>query len=163
MDVANTEFRPRMCTEPVLYLFGLVGVGIWMQVSSSTSSEHAERGALLLDISGVIVDKPSSTSRLSVIGRQLFGASSDRLQENSLFDIVNTIRQAKDDRNITGIVMDLKTLPGPISRPCSISAKHCENSATVENRSLPWAITSARTVLPRKLCQQNLALPAGFG
>ncbi|EPB2247798.1 signal peptide peptidase SppA [Citrobacter sp. FDAARGOS_156] len=90
----------------------LVGVGIWMQVSSSSTSEHAERGALLLDISGVIVDKPSSTSRLSVIGRQLFGASSDRLQENSLFDIVNTIRQAKDDRNITGIVMDLKNFAG---------------------------------------------------
>ena len=90
----------------------LVGVGIWMQVSSSNNSEHAERGALLLDISGVIVDKPSSTSRLSAIGRQLFGASSDRLQENSLFDIVNTIRQAKDDRNITGIVMDLKNFAG---------------------------------------------------
>ncbi|WP_239042453.1 signal peptide peptidase SppA [Citrobacter freundii] len=90
----------------------LVGVGIWMQVSSINTSEHAERGALLLDISGVIVDKPSSTSRLSVIGRQLFGASSDRLQENSLFDIVNTIRQAKDDRNITGIVMDLKNFAG---------------------------------------------------
>lgn len=92
-------------------LLVLVGVGIWMQVSSNTS-EHAERGALLLDISGVIVDKPSSTSRLSVIGRQLFGASSDRLQENSLFDIANTIRQAKDDRNITGIVMDLKNFAG---------------------------------------------------
>ncbi|PSM61615.1 signal peptide peptidase SppA [Citrobacter freundii] len=90
----------------------LVGVGIWMQVSSSNNSEHAERGALLLDISGVIVDKPSSTSHLSAIGRQLFGASSDRLQENSLFDIVNTIRQAKDDRNITGIVMDLKNFAG---------------------------------------------------
>ncbi|MDE9618445.1 signal peptide peptidase SppA [Citrobacter portucalensis] len=93
-------------------LLVLVGVGIWMQVSSSNTSEHAEQGALLLDISGVIVDKPSSTSRLSVIGRQLFGASSDRLQENSLFDIVNTIRQAKDDRNITGIVMDLKNFAG---------------------------------------------------
>ncbi|MDQ9156688.1 signal peptide peptidase SppA [Citrobacter portucalensis] len=93
-------------------LLVLVGVGIWMQVSSSNTSEHTERGALLLDISGVIVDKPSSTSRLSVIGRQLFGASSDRLQENSLFDIVNTIRQAKDDRNITGIVMDLKNFAG---------------------------------------------------
>ncbi|QMI04973.1 signal peptide peptidase SppA [Citrobacter sp. RHB25-C09] len=101
--------------EMVLNLFFifliLVGVGIWMQVSSSTS-EQAGRGALLLDISGVIVDKPSSTHRLGAIGRQLFGASSDRLQENSLFDIVNTIRQAKDDRNITGIVMDLKNFAG---------------------------------------------------
>ncbi|EJG5824638.1 signal peptide peptidase SppA, partial [Escherichia coli] len=46
------------------------------------------------------------------LSRQLLGASSDRLQENSLFDIVNTIRQAKDDRNITGIVMDLKNFAG---------------------------------------------------
>ncbi|HBC7341812.1 TPA: signal peptide peptidase SppA [Citrobacter koseri] len=90
----------------------LVGVGIWMQLSDGNTSQQTARGALLLDISGVIVDKPSSTNRLGVIGRQLFGASSDRLQENSLFDIVNTIRQAKDDRNITGIVMDLKNFAG---------------------------------------------------
>ncbi|MCU9611140.1 signal peptide peptidase SppA, partial [Escherichia coli] len=70
------------------------------------------RGALLLDISGVIVDKPDSSQRFSKLSRQLLGASSDRLQENSLFDIVNTIRQAKDDRNITGIVMDLKDFAG---------------------------------------------------
>ncbi len=91
-------------------LLVLVGVGIWMQLSSTT--EHSTRGALLLDISGVVVDKPSPSSKLSVIGRQFFGASSDRLQENSLFDIVQTIRQAKDDRNITGIVLDLKNFAG---------------------------------------------------
>ncbi|HBD5346317.1 TPA: signal peptide peptidase SppA, partial [Escherichia coli] len=60
----------------------------------------------------VIVDKPDSSQRFSKLSRQLLGASSDRLQENSLFDIVNTIRQAKDDRNITGIVMDLKNFAG---------------------------------------------------
>ncbi len=60
----------------------------------------------------VIVDKPSTSNRLGVIGRQLFGATSDRLRENSLFDIVDTIRQAKDDRNITGIVLDLKDFAG---------------------------------------------------
>ena len=102
--------------EMVLNLFFiflvLVGVGIWMQVSSNNTSDKVGRGALLLDISGVIVDKPSSTSRLGALSRQLLGASSDRLQENSLFDIVNTIRQAKDDRNITGIVMDLKNFAG---------------------------------------------------
>lgn len=102
--------------EMVLNLFFiflvLVGVGIWMQVSSNNTSDKVGRGALMLDISGVIVDKPSSTSRLGALSRQLLGASSDRLQENSLFDIVNTIRQAKDDRNITGIVMDLKNFAG---------------------------------------------------
>ncbi|ENB4890205.1 signal peptide peptidase SppA [Escherichia albertii] len=102
--------------EMVLNLFFiflvLVGVGIWMQVSNSDTKETAGRGALLLDISGVIVDKPDSSQRFSRLSRQLLGASSDRRQENSLFDIVNIIRQAKDDRNITGIVMDLKNFAG---------------------------------------------------
>ncbi len=91
-------------------LLVLVCVGIWMQLSSTT--ESAGRGALLMDLTGVVVDKPSTSSKLGAIGRQLLGASSDRLQENSLFDIVNTIRQAKDDRNITGIVLDLKNFAG---------------------------------------------------
>ncbi|ECF0902381.1 signal peptide peptidase SppA [Salmonella enterica subsp. enterica serovar Manchester] len=102
--------------EMVLNLFFiflvLVGVGIWMQIGNGRNSEQTARGALLLDISGVIVDKPSTNHRLGALGRQLFGASSDRLQENSLFDIVNAIRQAKDDRNITGIVLDLKNFTG---------------------------------------------------
>ncbi|EBC6676720.1 signal peptide peptidase SppA [Salmonella enterica] len=102
--------------EMVLNLFFiflvLVGVGIWMQIGNGSNSEQTARGALLLDISGVIVDKPSTNHRLGALGRQLFGASSNRLQENSLFDIVNAIRQAKDDRNITGIVLDLKNFTG---------------------------------------------------
>ncbi|HHW8766693.1 TPA: signal peptide peptidase SppA [Salmonella enterica] len=102
--------------EMVLNLFFiflvLVGVGIWMQIGNGSNSEQTARGALLLDISGVIVDKPSTNHRLGALGRQLFGASSDRLQENSLFDIVNAIRQAKNDRNITGIVLDLKNFTG---------------------------------------------------
>ena len=111
-----TGRRLNFVREMVLNLFFiflvLVGVGIWMQVSGGDSKETASRGALLLDISGVIVDKPDSSQRFSKLSRQLLGASSDRLQENSLFDIVNTIRQAKDDRNITGIVMDLKNFAG---------------------------------------------------
>lgn len=102
--------------EMVLNLFFiflvLVGVGIWMQLGSGSNSEQTARGALLLDISGTIVDKPSTNHRLGALGRQLFGASSDRLQENSLFDIVRAIRQAKNDRNITGIVLDLKNFTG---------------------------------------------------
>jgi protease-4 len=92
----------------------LVGVGIWVQFSSLTSDTNrpAERGALLLDITGVVVDKPSVNNKLGMLSRQLFGASTDRLQENSLFDIVDAIRQAKDDANITGIVLDLKNFAG---------------------------------------------------
>lgn len=92
-------------------LLVLVCVGVWMQVKS-TSAESTGRGALLMDITGVVVDKPSTSGKLGTLTRELLGASSDRLQENSLFDIVQTIRQAKDDRNITGIVLDLKNFAG---------------------------------------------------
>ena len=91
-------------------LLVLVGVGICAQINSAPA--EPARGALLMDITGVVVDKPSVSNKLGVIGRQLLGASSDRLQENSLFDVVDTIRQAKDDRNITGIVLDLKDFAG---------------------------------------------------
>ncbi|EAA7242582.1 signal peptide peptidase SppA [Salmonella enterica] len=106
------NFVREMVLNLFFLLLVLVGVGIWMQIGNGSNSEQTARGALLLDISGVIVDKPSTNHRLGALGRQLFGASSDRLQENSLFDIVNAIRQAKDDRNITGIVLDLKNFTG---------------------------------------------------
>lgn len=93
-------------------LLVLVCAGIWMHVSDNSQTQHTTRGALLLDITGVIVDKPSTSNRLGALGRQLLGATSDRLQENSLFDIVDAIRQAKEDRNITGIVLDLKNFTG---------------------------------------------------
>ena len=92
-------------------LLVLVCVGVWMQLKS-TSAESTGRGALLMDITGVVVDKPSTSGKLGTLTRELLGASSDRLQENSLFDIVQTIRQAKDARNITGIVLDLKNFAG---------------------------------------------------
>ncbi|MBK4714216.1 MULTISPECIES: signal peptide peptidase SppA [Tenebrionibacter/Tenebrionicola group] len=92
-------------------LFVLICLGIWMQFHTG-ASQPVREGALLLDISGVVVDKPGVSNKLGVIGRQLFGASSDRLQENSLFDIVDAIRQAQGDRHITGMVLDLSNFAG---------------------------------------------------
>ncbi|MDF2784395.1 MAG: protease 4 [Pantoea eucrina] len=90
----------------------LAGVGIWLQLSSAGNSEPVQQGALKVDLSGMLVDKPSVSNRLSRISRQLLGANSDRLQENSLFDVVDAIRQAKTDSNITGIVLDLRDFAG---------------------------------------------------
>lgn len=90
----------------------LAGVGIWLQLSSTGNSEPVQQGALKVDLSGMLVDKPSVNNRLSRISRQLLGANSDRLQENSLFDVVDAIRQAKTDSNITGIVLDLRDFAG---------------------------------------------------
>ena len=103
----------RECILNLFFIFLLlVGVGIWLQLKSASAPTEVPRGALKVDLSGVVVDKPSMSNKLSKIGRQLLGASSDRLKENSLFDVVAAIRQAKADKKITGIVLDLRHFAG---------------------------------------------------
>ncbi|OIX86489.1 signal peptide peptidase SppA [Serratia fonticola] len=89
----------------------LVGVGIYLSLQGNTSAV-TPHGALLVDLSGVVVDQPSVNNRVRQWGRELLGASSNRLQENSLFDVVDTIRKAKEDKNITGMVLQLNDFAG---------------------------------------------------
>ncbi|VEB92268.1 protease [Klebsiella quasipneumoniae] len=65
------NFIRKLALNAIFLVLVLVCIGIWSQFSSTTS-EHTARGALLLDITGVVVDKPSASSKLGVIGRQLF-------------------------------------------------------------------------------------------
>ncbi|WP_338858261.1 signal peptide peptidase SppA [Serratia marcescens] len=95
-----------------LVLLILVGVGIYLSFQSPSTSTAPARGALLVDLSGVVVDQPSVNNRVRQWGRELLGASSSRLQENSLFDVVDSIRKAKDDKNITGMVLQLNDFAG---------------------------------------------------
>ncbi|MTD25726.1 signal peptide peptidase SppA [Erwinia sorbitola] len=95
-----------------LVLLILVGAGIWFQYNSASTPADVQKGALTVDLSGVVVDKPSVSNTMSKVSRQLLGASSDRLKENSLFDIVDAIRQAKGDAKITGMVLDLRNFAG---------------------------------------------------
>lgn len=100
--------------EFILNLFLIVIIvaclGIYLQLHRT--APDAGKGALLVDLTGVVVEKPSVNSKFSQIGRELLGASSNRLQENSLFDLVDMLRQAKTDNNITGLVLSLKDFAG---------------------------------------------------
>lgn len=93
-----------------LILIILVGVGIYLQFQSKPV--EVTKGALLVDLSGVVVDKPSVNNKFRQLGRELLGSTSNRLQENSLFDVVETIRKAKDDKNINGMVLSLVDFTG---------------------------------------------------
>lgn len=93
-------------------LLVLVAAGVWFQMSSSETSTEVTKGALVLDLSGVVVEKADADNKLSKLGRQLLGANGERLKENSLFDLVASIRQAKDDPRITGMVMELQNFAG---------------------------------------------------
>ncbi|PKB89676.1 signal peptide peptidase SppA, partial [Ewingella americana] len=93
-----------------LILIILAGVGIWYAVQDKPV--ETTKGALLVDLSGSVVDKPSVNNKVRQWGRELLGTSSSRLQENSLFDLVDTIRAAKDDKDVTGIVLQLTDFTG---------------------------------------------------
>lgn len=95
-----------------LILLLLVGAGIWFQFNNTSTPAEVQKGALTVDLSGVVVDKPSVSNTMSKLGRQFLGASSDRLKENSLFDVVDAIRQAKGDAKITGMVLELRNFAG---------------------------------------------------
>src|SRR5471030_1308702 len=73
-----------------LILIILVGVGIYF--SFQDKPVDTTKGALLVDIKGTVVDKPSVNNKVRQWGRELLGTSSNRLQENSLFDLVDTVR-----------------------------------------------------------------------
>lgn len=94
-----------------LFFILLIFIAISLYFQFQNKSEPV-KGALLVDLNGIIVDKPVVNNKLRVWGRELFGSSSTRLQENSLFEIVETLRQAKSDNNITGIVLSLNNLAG---------------------------------------------------
>jgi len=93
-------------------LLVLVAAGIWFQISSSETPTEVNKGALIVDLSGVVVDKADVDNKLSKLGRQLLGANGERLKENSLFEVVDAIRQAKDDPRITGMVLSLQNFAG---------------------------------------------------
>ncbi|AHK21205.1 protease 4 [Yersinia similis] len=104
------NFTRELILNLFLALLILIGVGIYFQFQSKPV--EPVKGALLVNLSGVIVDQPAINNKLRQWGRELLGASSNRLQENSLFDIVETIRLAKDDDNINGLVLSLSDLTG---------------------------------------------------
>lgn len=68
------------------------------------------RGALLVDISGAIVDKVSIVNPIDKLKNKIFSFSYNKVSETSLFSIVQSIRCAINDKNISGIVLKLDNL-----------------------------------------------------
>ncbi|CAK9885152.1 MAG: Protease 4 [Candidatus Erwinia impunctatus] len=88
----------------------LIVASVYLGYTLNNESNVIPKGALIVDISGSIVDKPALNSKISKISRLLLGT--DDMRENSLFDIVDMLRQAKNDNAITGIVLDLRHFTG---------------------------------------------------
>jgi len=93
----------------ILFL-ALLGAIYYAYVSTVEPIETpTSPSALILNLQGPIVEQASYANPMTSINHSLFGASLPK--ENVLFDIVNKIRAAKQDNNITGLILSLSEMP----------------------------------------------------
>ncbi|WP_456296964.1 signal peptide peptidase SppA [Vibrio sp. AK197] len=82
---------------------------LYTSAESPTPAVPTTSSALVLNLSGPIVEQSTYVNPLDSVTGSLFGQEMPK--ENVLFDVVNTIRQAKDDKTITGLVLSLQDMP----------------------------------------------------
>ncbi|EHH1245613.1 signal peptide peptidase SppA [Vibrio parahaemolyticus] len=68
-----------------------------------------KESALVMDLSGPIVEQRRYVNPMDSVAGSLLG--NEMPKENVLFDIVDTIRYAKDDAKVSGLVLALRDLP----------------------------------------------------
>lgn len=104
------NFTRQLILNLIFLFLVLICVGVWL--ASKAPEMVPAHGALVLNITGVVVDMPATSSKFSGLSQQLLGGKKNLSQENSLFEIIQAIRQAKSDSKITGIVLDLQDFAG---------------------------------------------------
>ncbi|URJ27867.1 signal peptide peptidase SppA [Candidatus Blochmanniella camponoti] len=92
-------------------IFIMISVGVYLNLRDSSAS-LSNYSALILDLSGIIVDKPVTYSKFQKFSQHLLNTNRSNAKENSLFDIINILRQAKNDPHITGLILSLKNFYG---------------------------------------------------
>lgn len=92
----------------IFFLF-ILGLLYYAYTDTETSVEpKVTPSALVLDLQGPIVEQPRYTSPVETLNKSLLVGSLPK--ENILFDIVDKIRAAKEDKNITGLVLSLSEM-----------------------------------------------------
>ncbi|HEQ1857139.1 TPA: signal peptide peptidase SppA [Providencia alcalifaciens] len=96
----------------IFFVLLFLVIGGYSLLQSDSKPEKNYFGALVVDLQGIVVDQVSSPDPFGRMSRELLGTSNNLMQENSLFDIVDTIRTAADDDRITGLILRLDNLVG---------------------------------------------------
>lgn len=95
----------------ILFIIFII-ICIEIYLHSHHSPLLTNQNALILDLSGTIIDKPVTYNKFQKFSQNIFNINKSYTQENSLFDIINILRQAKDDPKITGLILSLKNFSG---------------------------------------------------
>ncbi|RKF20430.1 signal peptide peptidase SppA [Alginatibacterium sediminis] len=95
------------------FIFLIIVAGLFIayqQQSSSPSVPEYDTSALLLDLSGKLVEQGSTVDALSQLSDEILG--SQRVGEIDLYQVQHAINSAKDDDDISGLVLQLSSLSG---------------------------------------------------
>lgn len=120
MELISTIFRfswqainfiRKLILNVIFFFLLFMGVGLYFIVQE-TQKPTDYQGALLVDLKGVIVDQTANQNPLGQMSRELLGVSGSQLQENSLFEVVDTLRKAATDPKIKGMVLKLDEFAG---------------------------------------------------
>lgn len=105
------NFIRKLILNVIFFFLLFMVIGIFL-ISKEAQKPMDYEGALLVDLKGVIVDQTATQNPLGEVGRELLGVSSSQLQENSLFEVVDTLRRATQDPKIKGMVLKLDEFAG---------------------------------------------------
>ncbi|MCV2524884.1 MAG: S49 family peptidase, partial [Candidatus Lightella neohaematopini] len=89
-----------------VFILILIIIGIITYCNTNNLFLSKYKGALVVDLKGDIIDKPINIRSYNNIKNIII----NNKKLNSLYDITNTIRKAKQDSNISGLVLDLNNL-----------------------------------------------------
>ncbi|MCM0147496.1 signal peptide peptidase SppA [Photobacterium galatheae] len=92
-----------------LLFLALIGIIIFAFQEGAESPALPDKAALVLDLDGPIVEKRTYINPFDQVVDSALGQVP--VQENILFDIVDTVRAAAKDDKITGLILNLKGMP----------------------------------------------------
>ncbi|EWS68035.1 protease 4 [Vibrio vulnificus] len=99
----------RLALTNLIFLLSVALVYFVYFYGHDTQPQVEQPSALVLNLSGPIVEQSLYINPMDSFAGSLFGEEIPK--ENVLFDVVDTIRYAKDDEKITGLVLSLRDMP----------------------------------------------------
>ncbi|WP_243032652.1 signal peptide peptidase SppA [Vibrio cincinnatiensis] len=99
----------RLALTNLIFLLSIAIVYFLYLNADSPALTVDKASALVLNLSGPIVEQSSYLNPMDSLSDSLFGRELPR--ENVLFDIVDTLRYAKNDDKVTGVVLALREMP----------------------------------------------------
>lgn len=95
-----------------LLIILLIFSGYYLIKDSQTKEAVVQKGALVFDLQGIIVDSNQDNQDIYQLRSKLYGKKADTSRENSLFELTKKIEQAKNDPNISCLLLKLDNFVG---------------------------------------------------